>query len=72
MNDDFFGAVHFSTFVLLNHPIRTTEPRHKWVSLGKEDCYYQDRDAVVAKFKELNPHIVKNLRAEFKFWEPLV
>ena len=72
MEDSFFGAVHFSTFVLLNHPIRSTAPSHKRVNLGKIDCYYQDREEVVAKFKELNPHVSKKLCAEFRFWEPLV
>ena len=74
MNDrEFFGAVHFSTFVITHHPDRINDsPKHKRVSLGKVDCFYEDREKVMMHFVESNPHISKkDLAVEFRFWEPV-
>lgn len=67
---EFFGTVHFSTFVMLHHPDRVNSAaKHKRVSLGKVDCFYRDCPEVVARFIELNPHFAKkDIVAEFKFW----
>lgn len=69
-DQEFFGAVHFSTFVMLHHPDRTNDkPKHRRVNLGKVDCFYRDCPEVTARFIELNPHIPKkSIVAEFKFW----
>jgi len=58
-----FGEVKFYTYVTIGDA--QTWERHKRVTLATLPCDYKDRHEVVAKFKEKNASMFKEIHAHF-------
>ena len=57
-----FGEVKFYTYVTVG---ADTYERHKRVTLATLPCDFKDRHEVVAKFKERNAKMFKEIHAHF-------
>ena len=57
-----FGEVKFYTYVTIGDD---HQERHKRVTLATLPCDYKDRHEVVARFKEKNASMFKEIHAHF-------